>query len=98
VYKTTMTGEPGDEVIRTMPDLTHPERWVLAPLIILLFVFGVYPEPLTNLVNPASVSTVKYLHDNGVPPVGTTYGWVLDTSELTDSALQADLSSEGGAL
>ena len=98
VYKTTMTGEPGDEVIRTMPDLTHPERWVLAPLIVLLIVFGVYPEPLTNLVNPASVNTVEYLNSKGVPPVGTVYGWVVDPSDIPDPALRAELSSEGGAL
>ena len=98
VYKTTMTGEPGDEVIRTMPDLTHPERWVLAPLIVLLIVFGVYPEPLTNLVNPASVNTVEYLNSKGVPPVGTVYGWVVDPPDIPDPALRAELSSEGGAL
>ncbi|MFP7665172.1 MAG: NADH-quinone oxidoreductase subunit M [Corynebacterium pyruviciproducens] len=100
VYKTTMTGEPGDDVIRTMPDLTHPERWVLAPLIVLLFVFGVYPEPLTTMVNPAAQNTVNYLHDNGVPPVGSNYYFVVGGAddEEEGSPLQADLSSEGGAV
>ena len=82
-----------------MPDLTHPERWVLAPLIVLLFVFGVYPEPLTTMVNPAAQNTVNYLHDNGVPPVGSNYYFVVGADDEEEgSPLQADLSSEGGAV
>jgi NADH-quinone oxidoreductase subunit M len=38
------------------------ESLVVAPLILLLLIFGFYPQPLLNVINPAVAAT---LHDVG---------------------------------
>ncbi|RFU87735.1 NADH-quinone oxidoreductase subunit M [Streptomyces triticagri] len=58
LYQRTMTG-PVKENVRTMPDLRVRELAVVAPLIALLIFLGVYPKPVTDLVNPAVDQTLS---------------------------------------
>ncbi|MBT2445978.1 NADH-quinone oxidoreductase subunit M [Streptomyces sp. ISL-43] len=58
LYQRTMTG-PLKEEVRTMPDLRLREVLVVAPLIALLIGLGVYPKPLTEIVNPAVEHTMS---------------------------------------
>ncbi|MFF8385671.1 NADH-quinone oxidoreductase subunit M [Streptomyces kanasensis] len=58
LYQRTMTG-PVKEGVRAMPDLRPRELAVVAPLIALLLVLGVYPKPLTDIVNPAVRHTMS---------------------------------------
>ncbi|MFD3548167.1 NADH-quinone oxidoreductase subunit M [Streptomyces sp. NPDC058655] len=58
LYQRTMTG-PVKEEVRTMPDLRLREVLVVAPLIVLLIGLGVYPKPLTDIVNPAVQHTMS---------------------------------------
>ncbi|MFI5621293.1 NADH-quinone oxidoreductase subunit M [Streptomyces sp. NPDC051567] len=58
LYQRTMTG-PVPEKIRAMPDLRVREVLVVAPLIVLLIGLGVYPKPLTDIVNPAVEHTMS---------------------------------------
>ncbi|WP_424212335.1 NADH-quinone oxidoreductase subunit M [Streptomyces sp. BI20] len=58
LYQRTMTG-PLREESRTMPDLNARELLVVAPLIALLIGFGVYPKPITDIVNPAVEHTLS---------------------------------------
>ncbi|AWZ05527.1 MULTISPECIES: NADH-quinone oxidoreductase subunit M [unclassified Streptomyces] len=58
LYQRTMTG-PLKEELRTMPDLRLREVLVVAPLIALLIGLGVYPKPLTEIVNPAVEHTMS---------------------------------------
>ncbi|MEE1803751.1 NADH-quinone oxidoreductase subunit M [Streptomyces sp. NPDC101062] len=58
LYQRTMTGAVKDEV-RTMPDLRIRELVVVTPLIALLLFLGVYPKPLTEIVNPAVEHTMS---------------------------------------
>ncbi|UNO41281.1 NADH-quinone oxidoreductase subunit M [Streptomyces sp. MST-110588] len=58
LYQRTMTGPVRDEV-RAMPDLKVRELAVIAPLIALLLFLGVYPKPLTDIVNPAVDHTLS---------------------------------------
>ncbi|MEU8778025.1 NADH-quinone oxidoreductase subunit M [Streptomyces sp. NPDC048606] len=58
LYQRTMTG-PVKEEVRTMPDLRLREVLVVAPLIALLIGLGVYPKPLTEIVNPAVEHTLS---------------------------------------
>ncbi|WP_228976647.1 NADH-quinone oxidoreductase subunit M [Streptomyces sp. DH12] len=58
LYQRTMTG-PVKEEVRAMPDLRPRELAVAAPLIALLLVLGVYPKPLTDIVNPAVRHTMS---------------------------------------
>ncbi|MFE3829270.1 NADH-quinone oxidoreductase subunit M [Streptomyces sp. NPDC059092] len=58
LYQRTMTGAVRAEV-RTMPDLRIRELVVVTPLIALLLFLGVYPKPLTEIVNPAVEHTMS---------------------------------------
>ncbi|GAA2448481.1 NADH-quinone oxidoreductase subunit M [Streptomyces lavendulocolor] len=58
LYQRTMTG-PVKEEVRAMPDLKARELVVVAPLIALLLVLGVYPKPLTEIVDPAVRHTMS---------------------------------------
>jgi len=55
-------------------DLRARELIVVAPLIALLFVLGVYPKPVLDLINPAVENTMTTIgqHDPAPSvPVGT---------------------------
>jgi NADH-quinone oxidoreductase subunit M len=68
LYQRTMTGPVRPEVAQ-MPDLGGRELWAVGPLIALLIVFGVYPQPLLNIINPAVRQTMTQVHaTNPVPP------------------------------
>ncbi|WP_405613825.1 NADH-quinone oxidoreductase subunit M [Streptomyces sp. NBC_01508] len=58
LYQRTMTG-PVNESVRSMPDLKFRELAVVTPLIALLLFLGVYPKPLTDIVNPAVEHTMS---------------------------------------
>ncbi|WP_434594827.1 NADH-quinone oxidoreductase subunit M [Streptomyces sp. A5-4] len=58
LYQRTMTGPVVAEV-KAMPDLKIRELVVVAPLIALLLLLGVYPKPLTEIVNPAVKHTMS---------------------------------------
>jgi NADH-quinone oxidoreductase subunit M len=66
----TIQGTPNPamvEVRAMRKDLSLRESIVVAPLIVLLLVFGVYPKPLLDVINPAVAAT---LQDIGVTPSG----------------------------
>src|SRR5262247_2860795 len=68
MYQRTMTG-PVREQIRHMPDLKARELWAVGPLIALIIVFGFYPQPLLNIINPAVHRTLVQTHSTDpVPP------------------------------
>lgn len=58
LYQRTMTG-PVTEKVAKLPDLRVREVLVVAPLIALLIGLGVYPKPLTEIVNPAVEHTMS---------------------------------------
>ncbi|MFB7780565.1 NADH-quinone oxidoreductase subunit M [Streptomyces bauhiniae] len=67
LYQRTMTGPVKPEV-SAMPDLKVREVLVVAPLIVLLVVLGVYPKPLTDIVNPAVKQTMSDVHQKDPKP------------------------------
>ncbi|WP_328386108.1 NADH-quinone oxidoreductase subunit M [Streptomyces sp. NBC_00400] len=67
LYQRTMTG-PVQEDVRSMPDLRVRELVVVAPLIALLLFLGVYPKPLTDLVNPAVGHTLSVVDKKDPKP------------------------------
>ncbi|MER7398556.1 NADH-quinone oxidoreductase subunit M [Streptomyces sp. NPDC000151] len=76
LYQRTMTG-PVKAEVQGMPDLKARELVVVAPLIALLLFLGVYPKPLTSIVNPAVDHTLSVVDRqdpkpdvrvNAVPP------------------------------
>ena len=53
-------------------DLSTREKLVVAPLILLLIVFGFYPEPLTDVINPAVEATLADVGATDPAPTITT--------------------------
>jgi NADH-quinone oxidoreductase subunit M len=48
-----VAGGPPTESVKEMPDLSGREKWVMAPLVALILVLGVYPKPIFDVINPA---------------------------------------------
>ncbi|MFD8753721.1 NADH-quinone oxidoreductase subunit M [Kitasatospora sp. NPDC059577] len=67
LYQRTMTG-PVKEGVRAMPDLKARELAVVAPLVALTVLLGVYPKPLTDLVNPSVNATLSQVHETDPAP------------------------------
>ncbi|MFI9077626.1 NADH-quinone oxidoreductase subunit M [Streptomyces sioyaensis] len=67
LYQRTMTG-PVKSQVTGMPDLRVREMVVVAPLIALLLFLGVYPKPLTDLVNPAVDHTLSVVDKKDPKP------------------------------
>ncbi|MFF4223010.1 NADH-quinone oxidoreductase subunit M [Streptomyces abikoensis] len=67
LYQRTMTG-PVTEPVREMPDLRARELAVVAPLIALLLFLGVYPKPVTQLLDPAVAHTMSQVHESDPQP------------------------------
>lgn len=61
MYKRTMTGLPSAEVEEKVSELSMAERWIIVPLLALLLVLGVYPTPLTRVLNPDSEQAVTFV-------------------------------------
>ncbi|MEU9887186.1 NADH-quinone oxidoreductase subunit M [Sphaerisporangium sp. NPDC051017] len=57
-----MMGGPTQESVKALPDLNLREKVVVAPLIALLVLFGFFPKPLLDVVNPAVHQTLTTVH------------------------------------
>ncbi|MFE2723202.1 NADH-quinone oxidoreductase subunit M [Kitasatospora sp. NPDC059327] len=68
LYQRTMTG-PVKAEVRGMPDLKARELAVVAPLVALTILLGVYPKPLTDIVNPSVDATLSQVHETDPAPV-----------------------------
>ncbi len=51
-YQRVFHGVP-DEANAKVVDLTHSERWLMAPLVILIVFLGVYPKPVLDRIEPS---------------------------------------------
>ncbi|MER8183045.1 NADH-quinone oxidoreductase subunit M [Kitasatospora sp. NPDC094015] len=67
LYQRTMTG-PVKEGVRHLPDLKLRELAVVTPLVALTILLGVYPKPLTDIVNPAVDATLSQVHRTDPAP------------------------------
>jgi NADH-quinone oxidoreductase subunit M len=59
VYQRTMQGTLSSKV-KSFKDVKAREVFAVAPLLVLIIALGVYPKPVTDVVNPAVTAT---LHD-----------------------------------
>jgi NADH-quinone oxidoreductase subunit M len=86
MYQRTMNGPVRDQV-KDLPDLKARELWAVGPLIALIIVFGVYPQPLLNIINPAVRHTLVQVHaTDPVPPHPATPVFRIITSSQKGSA------------
>ncbi|WP_411108011.1 NADH-quinone oxidoreductase subunit M [Streptomyces sp. c-19] len=67
LYQRTMTG-PVKEEVRSLPDLRARELAVAVPLIAVLIFLGVFPKPLTDVVNPAVRHTMSDVQQTDPQP------------------------------
>ncbi|MFC8922212.1 NADH-quinone oxidoreductase subunit M [Cellulosimicrobium sp. NPDC057127] len=68
-YQRVFTGgvRPG---LEELPDLGAREKWVVAPLVVILLVLGFYPAPALDLVDePADVSVAHLVESGATEPV-----------------------------
>ncbi|WP_150238312.1 NADH-quinone oxidoreductase subunit M [Nocardiopsis quinghaiensis] len=57
MYQRTMNG-PTKEGLTGLRDLSARETWAVAPLLALILVLGLYPQPVLDVINPAVERTV----------------------------------------
>ncbi len=70
MYQRTMTGPPSAEVAKRFGvDATALEKWVLAPIIAVLLLFGFFPKPITDLVEPTARALMSYVSVSDPAPV-----------------------------
>lgn len=67
LYQRTMTG-PVKAGVEKIKDLNVREMVVVAPLIALLLVLGVYPKPILDVVNPAVEDTISRVDQTDPKP------------------------------
>ena len=68
LYQRTMTGPAEKPEVRRLPDLRVRELAVVAPLIGLLVFLGVFPKPLTEIVDPAVEHTLSDVQQTDPKP------------------------------
>jgi NADH-quinone oxidoreductase subunit M len=62
-YKRVMTG-PKPEGLTGVKDWSLREKWVAAPLLAFFVIFGLYPKPALDVINPAVDKTLSYVQAN----------------------------------
>jgi NADH-quinone oxidoreductase subunit M len=62
-YRRVMTG-PKPEGLHAVKDWSIREKWVAAPLLAFFVIFGLYPKPALDVINPAVDKTLSYVHAN----------------------------------
>jgi NADH-quinone oxidoreductase subunit M len=73
MYQRMMTG-PVKRDSERLPDLVPREIIVVAPLIALLVVLGVYPKPVLDVINPAVNHTLVTIGQHDPAPTKTAQG------------------------
>lgn len=69
MYQRVMFGPITADVNRTIKDLDYRERFILVPLVILIFWIGIYPQPLISKYK-LSVQAVTGIYDHQADPAG----------------------------
>ena len=74
LYGRVIFGEQNREAVGRLPPLTRRETVVLAPLVIVVILFGIYPQPILRLTDPAITQIVERYNSQiaaaGIAPAG----------------------------
>jgi NADH-quinone oxidoreductase subunit M len=60
MYQRLMTG-PVRDGIEKLKDLNFREVFAIAPLVVLIVGFGLYPKPVVDIIRPAVESTMQHV-------------------------------------
>jgi NADH-quinone oxidoreductase subunit M len=74
MYQRTMTGPVAPEVQERVTELNGRERLAMAPLVLLIFVLGVFPKPLLSIIEPATQATLQHVGVTDPQPRVTAEG------------------------
>jgi NADH-quinone oxidoreductase subunit M len=74
MYQRTMTGPVDPEVRRRVTELNGRERLAMAPLVLLIFVLGVFPKPLLSIIEPTTQATLQHVGVTDPQPRVTAEG------------------------
>ena len=74
MYQRTMTGPVDPEVQRRVTELNGRERLAMAPLVLLIFVLGVFPKPLLSIIEPTTQATLQHVGVTDPQPRVTAEG------------------------
>jgi NADH-quinone oxidoreductase subunit M len=67
-YQRVFHGEIRIEANRRLPDLNAREVAMLAPVLVLILVIGVYPKPFLERINPSAEKVVRVLNEGSSEP------------------------------
>ncbi|MDH3540439.1 MAG: NADH-quinone oxidoreductase subunit M [Acidimicrobiia bacterium] len=76
-YERVFTGEPSKEENRSVPDVTLREIVVMAPIVVLIIVLGLYPKVLLDRIEPSTdlvLDRIEATTTYQVPEVGMLLG------------------------
>lgn len=59
LYMKTMFGSLDEKKNGDLTDLNHRELWMFAPLLVLVFLMGIFPRPFLNLMEPTVESYIE---------------------------------------
>ncbi len=62
-------GECAKDENRSLSDINWRERWILIPLIVMIFWIGIYPKPFLKMIEPSVdnlINTVQFKHANPI--------------------------------
>jgi NADH-quinone oxidoreductase subunit M len=69
MFQRVMYGKLDKEENRSLRDMTAGEKWALVPLVLLIFVLGVYPTPtVLDKVNPSVYTVMQQSQANYSEP------------------------------
>ena len=63
LYRRVILGDLIKEALRTIDDMTARERWIMAPLVIMTLLLGVYPSLVTDIIGPSVENLLHNYHD-----------------------------------
>ncbi len=64
-YQRVFHGVATDENA-AITDASHPERWILAPVVVLIVVLGVFPKPVLDRITPSVQQLIEHVAPSGV--------------------------------
>jgi NADH-quinone oxidoreductase subunit M len=67
-YQRVFHGEITDEANRSIRDLVPREAVMLAPILVLIAVIGVYPKPFLERITPSAEKVITQLNESTVIP------------------------------
>ena len=62
-YQRVFHGRPEGENAR-FPEMTWKERWVMAPLVVLIVLLGVFPKPVLDRIEPSVDRLIEHVQDH----------------------------------